>query len=184
MKRVSLIILIATLLTACGSGNARKILGIEKNAPDEFRVISKAPLVLPPNFNLRPPKPGAKSLNHRNISEQTKEILLGSDNQNLPERSRGEQLLINKTQGNIDPDIRKTLAEENRLAEQSVKEKGFFDKISGFTKGEEKDPIVDAKKEKERIEENKSENKTITGEDAAEINKESEGGFLGRLFGR
>ena len=33
--------------------------GEEKAAPDEFAVYSRAPLSLPPDFGLRPPKPGA-----------------------------------------------------------------------------------------------------------------------------
>ncbi|MEL6857631.1 MAG: DUF3035 domain-containing protein [Pseudomonadota bacterium] len=28
------------------------------NSPDEFRVVKKAPLVVPPDYNLRPPQPG------------------------------------------------------------------------------------------------------------------------------
>ena len=43
--------LIAT--TACASsGNSNP------RAPDEFRVVTKAPLVVPPDFNLRPPATG------------------------------------------------------------------------------------------------------------------------------
>ena len=29
------------------------------NSPDEFRVVKKAPLVVPPDYSLRPPEPGA-----------------------------------------------------------------------------------------------------------------------------
>lgn len=34
-------------------------LGVSKRAPDEFSVVSKAPLILPPDYTLRPPRPGA-----------------------------------------------------------------------------------------------------------------------------
>jgi len=34
--------------------------GLTKKAPDEFTIITKAPLVMPPDFSLRPPRPGAK----------------------------------------------------------------------------------------------------------------------------
>ena len=45
-------------LSGCGdrSGN---ILGFEKSAPDEFAVVKRAPLTLPPEYGLRPPRPGA-----------------------------------------------------------------------------------------------------------------------------
>ena len=39
-------------VTACGS------LGGERPAPDEFRVVTKAPLSVPPEYGLRPPEAG------------------------------------------------------------------------------------------------------------------------------
>src|SRR5579863_4076267 len=45
------------LLSAC-SGNWKQTLGLEPTAPDEFAVESRAPLTIPPDFNLRPPAPG------------------------------------------------------------------------------------------------------------------------------
>ena len=45
------------LTSACES--ERSVFGEEKKAPDEFAVYSRAPLSLPPDFGLRPPKPGA-----------------------------------------------------------------------------------------------------------------------------
>ena len=45
--RLSLIALSAPVLAACG-------LGYNKNPPDEFNVVRRAPLILPPEFNLRP----------------------------------------------------------------------------------------------------------------------------------
>ena len=47
------------MLSACGSGNFKQALGIEPTSPDEFAVESRAPLTIPPDFNLRPPAPGA-----------------------------------------------------------------------------------------------------------------------------
>jgi hypothetical protein len=48
-----------SLLTACSSGgNWKQALGIEPTSPDEFAVESRAPLTIPPDFDLRPPAPG------------------------------------------------------------------------------------------------------------------------------
>lgn len=44
-------------LTGCT--NWKQTLGIEPTAPDEFAIESRAPLTIPPDFNLRPPAPGA-----------------------------------------------------------------------------------------------------------------------------
>lgn len=45
-------------LAACDT--FKEQVGLTKKAPDEFTVITKAPLVMPPDFSLRPPRPGAK----------------------------------------------------------------------------------------------------------------------------
>ncbi|HTW54462.1 MAG TPA: DUF3035 domain-containing protein [Stellaceae bacterium] len=42
-----------------GCSNWKQTLGIEPVSPDEFAIESRAPLTLPPDFNLRPPEPGA-----------------------------------------------------------------------------------------------------------------------------
>ena len=43
----------ATALTACGSSG---VLG--RDRPDEFAVARTAPLVIPPDYSLAPPRPG------------------------------------------------------------------------------------------------------------------------------
>jgi hypothetical protein len=53
LKAISGVALAASL-TACG-GNGGSGLGYAKNPPDEFNVVRQAPLILPPDFNLRPP---------------------------------------------------------------------------------------------------------------------------------
>jgi hypothetical protein len=45
------------LLSACT--DFKRAVGIEKTSPDEFAVEQRAPLTLPPDFDLRPPAPGA-----------------------------------------------------------------------------------------------------------------------------
>ncbi len=55
MKKTLLILsagLAIPAMTACSSGGA----GVR--TPDEFRVVTKAPLVVPPEYNLRPPSAG------------------------------------------------------------------------------------------------------------------------------
>lgn len=59
-------------LSGCGMGKA---LGVSKNSPDEFAVVSKAPLVLPPDYELRPPKPGAERPQETNPTEAAKQAL-------------------------------------------------------------------------------------------------------------
>lgn len=169
---------------ACSSGNARKVLGINKDVPDEFRVISQAPLTVPPDFHLRPPKPGAKRPQYTALDAQAEQTLFSVESSSLPPRTIGEQALLNKTQGKSNPDIRKIIAEDNRLEEVEIKEKGFLEKIVDYTRGEnDKDPVVNASKEKERIQQKTQEGETITGEDTPEVEKKKKGGILNRTLG-
>ncbi|MGJ3231390.1 MAG: DUF3035 domain-containing protein [Oceanicaulis sp.] len=60
MRIRSLLIVSAAALigtSACSSG-VRQALGAERATPDEFRVVTIAPLTVPPEYNLRPPQPG------------------------------------------------------------------------------------------------------------------------------
>ncbi|MFN7000635.1 MAG: DUF3035 domain-containing protein, partial [Elioraea tepidiphila] len=51
-------VLAAPLLAACGGDTARTF-GFTRDPPDEFQVQTQAPLSMPPEFGLRPPRPGA-----------------------------------------------------------------------------------------------------------------------------
>ena len=42
-----------------GCAGFRQAIGIDRVGPDEFAVESRAPLTIPPEFDLRPPQPGA-----------------------------------------------------------------------------------------------------------------------------
>ncbi|MGH6945318.1 MAG: DUF3035 domain-containing protein, partial [Geminicoccaceae bacterium] len=46
-------------LGGCARGTVQSALGMDKRAPDEFLVVRRAPLIVPPDFDLRPPRPGA-----------------------------------------------------------------------------------------------------------------------------
>jgi len=58
-------VIVATALVAAaglaGCQSTQKALGMSKVTPDEFRVVTKAPLVVPPDYALRPPAPGERS---------------------------------------------------------------------------------------------------------------------------
>ena len=45
-------------LAGCGSDLSRTF-GFTRDAPDEFTVTTRAPLSMPPTYDLRPPRPGA-----------------------------------------------------------------------------------------------------------------------------
>ena len=59
------------LLSGCG---ARKL---GRSGPDEFAVARQAPLVIPPDYALVPPQPGAARPQDNNPSQQALDALFG-----------------------------------------------------------------------------------------------------------
>ncbi|MFQ5564216.1 MAG: DUF3035 domain-containing protein [Parvularculaceae bacterium] len=101
-------------LAAATSGCAGigKALGGGKNPPDEFAITTKAPLVVPPDYALRPPKPGETRPQELSPSERAQQVLLGDASAAPP--TPGEQLLLRKSGAlAADPNIRAILGAEN-----------------------------------------------------------------------
>lgn len=63
----------AGLLSACGSGGGL----FNRARPDEFAVTRQAPLVVPPDFALVPPNPGAPRPQDADASRQALDALFG-----------------------------------------------------------------------------------------------------------
>jgi len=133
----------AMLLSGCQS--VREATGAAKTPPDEFTVLTKSPLVIPPDFNLRPPQPGIASRNDPDAGET-------GGNLNLPQGattaaslgatySDAEKLLLTKTNAlSVDPNIRKTVTTDVGLEDQGP---GFAQKVL-FQGADAPKPVVPA----------------------------------------
>ena len=77
----------ALLLSSCGSTGL-----FGRKRPDEFAVTRAAPLVVPPDFALSPPAPGAPSSTSDSASEQTLRALFGGPSP----RSATETSMLNR----------------------------------------------------------------------------------------
>jgi hypothetical protein len=105
MRRPAPVILLASgsiLLAACGAGGGV----FNRDRPDEFAVQRQAPLVVPPDFTLTPPAPGAPRPTEGTAAEQALEALFGGP----APRSRIEASLIDRA-GSADPSIRSTVGD-------------------------------------------------------------------------
>src|SRR3546814_5174685 len=61
-------------------------------SPDEFRVVSRAPLTLPPDYNLRPPEPGAPRPQVGTPSQQAERaVFANSQNPAVQQQVRSEE---------------------------------------------------------------------------------------------
>jgi Protein of unknown function (DUF3035) len=62
-----------TLISGCT--DLKKAIGLEKTSPDEFAVESRAPLEMPPDFDLRPPQPGASRPQEKSSDKLAKQVI-------------------------------------------------------------------------------------------------------------
>jgi hypothetical protein len=72
-------LLLAATLALGACADTRKAIGWEKSTPDEFRVVSRAPLTLPPDFGLRPPAPGTARPQESSPQESARAAVFGAE---------------------------------------------------------------------------------------------------------
>ena len=103
---------VSTLLAGCGSTG---LLG--RDRPDEFAVQRQAPLVVPPDFSLAPPAPGAPRPTEGTTQQQTLDALFGGPSP----RSELEKTTLNRA-GTAAPSIRSTVGDPdtNTVAKGAV----------------------------------------------------------------
>ena len=141
-------------LALSGCGSLREAAGLTKRSPDEFAVTTKAPLVIPPDFNLRPPMPGAAPVNQTDPGATAQQALFNSaDPQTVANGMHGNYsaaeklLLANAGVQNSDPSIRTELKTESKTqgADQS-----FTDKLLGAAPSPNTGQPINADAEVER----------------------------------
>ncbi|MEO5586435.1 MAG: DUF3035 domain-containing protein [Novosphingobium sp.] len=104
MRKTTLVLLTAAsaMLASCGSSGG--LMG--RDRPDEFAVQRQAPLVVPPDFALQPPQPGAPRPAESNVQQQTMEALFGGSQA----RSDVERNALSRA-GSADPGIRSSVGD-------------------------------------------------------------------------
>lgn len=167
------------LLSACSNNSVRDTLGLDRSAPDEFVVVSRPPLSIPPEFDLRPPQPGASPL-VPSAEEEARRQLLGTSSQPVSSGEASQPA----TETNVAPVVSAdapSSATSNFMkqfganqADDSIREKlsmdvvtpreseekaeSLYEEIIGSEKPE---PTVDAKKEAERLRSNRDTGKPL-----------------------
>ena len=112
--RKALVVGAAVAAVAGCSGTVQDTLGLGKRQPDEFQVVRRAPLILPPDYTLRPPAPGEPGPIVQDTAAQAQEILTGQPR--LPTeatQSMSELALLSRSQVQAEPGIRQILASED-----------------------------------------------------------------------
>ena len=118
--------ILAVAAGMAGCSSTKRALGMSKVTPDEFRVVTKAPLVVPPDYGLRPPAPGEPRPQELQPESAARNALLGAREGEM--RSDGEKMLAAKAGAEkADPLIRYVVDDE--FGDVAHKEKSFADRV-------------------------------------------------------
>lgn len=182
--------LLLAALTGCDS--TKNALGLTKKSPDEFVVVTKAPLVLPPEFGLRPPEPGAPRPQEVPARDRAAAAFGGASTDaagqisplsrqpaaNAQPRSAGEQAFLQQARaGNADPDIRRKINDEfTQLAER---DRRFVDRLMFWQSSEDPGVAIDAAKEAQRLRENAATGKPVTSGTVPTLKRKERGPLEG-----
>jgi hypothetical protein len=195
------LILILTTLTACTASDVRESVGLTRTAPDEFVVVSRPPLSVPPDFELRPPRPGAQRAAESTELQAKKLILKDGEQQSqtLEElvpapknvetaidpvitsdaKTSAESNILSKLgTDKADPDIRTKLGTDAVTPRDTSDAKSLYEKL---IKADGEEPVVDAKQEAARIRSNKEAGKPVNEGDVPEA-ESSKKSVIDRIF--
>jgi hypothetical protein len=144
----------AVLLSGCGADSSlSRTFGLVRDTPDEFTVVTRAPLSMPPDYTLRPPQPGAarpQDQSDRSLAESAlvPEAALGGTRAGV---SPGQASLVRDAGGGAPADIRQRVDQEARLASS---DDSFIDRVLYWRKPETSKVVVDPQLESKRLQQN------------------------------
>jgi hypothetical protein len=155
LRSFLILALAGAALAACGS--VREDLGLGRSPPDEFAVIDRAPLAMPPDFGLRPPVPGAPRPQDIDPSANASGALFGSSDKPAVTNgkvSAAEQALMQQTGADkASPNIRTTINNESTSTVDA--DPHLMDKLLWWKNDVKAGSVVDADAEAARIKEAK-----------------------------
>lgn len=147
-RLVAVAALAALTLTACAE--TKRSLGIGKQPPDEFQVVGRAPLSVPPEFGLRPPEPGAPRPQEPEPRDEAQAILFGAAGGAASGSPGLTDLLTRAGVETADPAIRQLINEDNALLAEDV---SLADRLIFWREPAPEGEIVDAEAEAQRLSE-------------------------------
>jgi hypothetical protein len=157
----SLATLGAMLLGGCSA--FENLGGAKKVSPDEFKIVSHSPLTMPPNAELRPPRPGEPRPQETSPADQAKEALSPTLAARIPQRTGAPApagpvsgpseaaLVARASQGGNDPNIRGQVNRDTRTMAEN--DKSFIDSLIFWQDKPPPGVILDPAKEQQRLRE-------------------------------
>ena len=197
MRQKSILIAALALslpLAAGGCSSVNEQLGLTKQSPDEFRVVSRAPLSMPPDYNLRPPTPGAPRPQEGTTRDQAAAAVFGypgagmqpdqippiGEGEAEAAQSSGESALLQSAGASgVDPNIRQLV--DSETATDEADSTTLADTLVFWRDPEPYGDVVDPAAEQKRLQENVALGKPVTeGETPIIVRKQR--GMLEGIF--
>jgi hypothetical protein len=139
-------------LSACQA--ARDSLGLTKKPPDEFNVVTRAPLAMPPTLDVLPePQPGMNRPQELQPEQQAMSVLLGGQIVSTSQPSMAESMLMADARAEAaEPEIRETIDIEH---EKYLTEHSFYEQLQFWRDHpDETEVVIDPVAEKQRLQNN------------------------------
>lgn len=163
---------LAGLLALAGCQDIQKDLGLAKSSPDEFRVVANAPLAIPPDYNLRPPAPGAPRPQQGTPTEQARVAVFGRQGRVYPDAggegqsaARGDTAFLTAAgAGDTESNIRQIVDDETKTI--NADNTDFVDTLIFWQKNDPPGTVVDAPAEADRIRETQALGQPVTTGDS------------------
>jgi hypothetical protein len=181
--RLRLFLTFAALVSLAACSGVREDLGLGRAPPDEFAVVDRPPLSMPPDFDLRPPRPGAARPQDVDMSEQADKALFPPASTSAAVHAAGtsdaEKALLVQTGGDkADPNIRDTVNKETsqKVAADVHLVRELLDWVHGT--GDKPAATVDAVAESARIKEAKDKGDPLN-KGATPVIERDQTGWLG-----
>jgi hypothetical protein len=131
LNRMAVAAVVVAGLGLTGCASASRAIGLSKVTPDEFRTVARAPLVVPPDYSLRPPAPGEPRPQELQPESAARVALLGQREGEA--RTDGEKMLVSKAGADkADPLVRYVVDDE--FGDLAHKDKSFADKVMFWRK--------------------------------------------------
>lgn len=142
---------LSLMIIAGCSNDLKSSLGLRKQAPDEFVVISNPPLSMPPEFSLQQPSQLQPDGNANPALDKEKKL------------STDEQLFLKQLEsdGSSGTNAKKIIDQDNLANKSNMESKGAISKALSKLRGDEEDKVIDPAAERKRLQENQQQDKPI-----------------------
>jgi len=125
MKKIILTVCLGLAVTAC-SQKQKENLGLSNVAPDEFAVVTRAPLSVPPDYGLRPPRPGTQRPMEISTRDDARQTIFGKgdvDGAGIAKTTSGSDsgFLAKTGANNANPNIRDVIDSEQAQGVEGTK---------------------------------------------------------------